>query len=121
MSKERYEDSVLLHFKNMRNTDIFDAVTEGKPNLSGLIDVSFSNPNKEIKDCMFIYDSTQILYRIEQTSRHGPIPVLIMNHLPLEKKGISKFDNYCSFLNREVLNKLVGSKNGEQGIEKIYE
>lgn len=70
---------------------------------------------------MFIYDSTQILYRIEQTSRHGPIPVLIMNHLPLEKKGISKFDNYCSFLNREVLNKLVGSKNGEQGIEKIYE
>lgn len=32
---------------------------------------------------MYIYDSTQILYKTDQTKGVGPIPVLIMNHLPL--------------------------------------
>lgn len=112
---------MLLHFKNMSNADLYDLIVDGKPNLSGLIDVSFTNPNKEIKDSLHIYDSTQVLYKLDQSLGHGPIPILIMNHLALEKKGSSKFENYCAFLNREVLNKINVSKSGEQGTEKIYE
>jgi hypothetical protein len=32
---------------------------------------------------MHIYDTTQILYKIDQSNGNGPIPLLIMNHLPL--------------------------------------
>ena len=51
---------------------------------------------------MHIYDSTQVLHKVDQYLKTGPIPVLIMNHLPLEKKSVSKFDNYCAFLNRNI-------------------
>jgi hypothetical protein len=32
---------------------------------------------------MHIYDTTQILYKLDQTNGTGPIPILITNHLPL--------------------------------------
>ena len=74
-------------------------------NLTGLVDVSFSHFNKEFKETMHIYDSTQILYTIEQSkqNQNNTIPVLIMNHLPLDKKMTPKFDNYCALMNRDLM------------------
>jgi hypothetical protein len=37
------------------NWSLYNSVQEGKSMLAGLIDVSFANPNKDIKDCMFIF------------------------------------------------------------------
>lgn len=64
---------------------------------------------------MHIFDSTQLIYKLDQSNANGNIPILIMNHLPLEKKSVSKFDNYCAFLKKDVLSKL-SNVNGEQGI-----
>lgn len=72
-----------MHFKTVNNYKLYDLVMESKPNFSGLVDISFSNPSKNIKDSMHIYDSTQILYKIDQHQGKGPIPILIMTHLPL--------------------------------------
>ena len=65
---------------------------------------------------MHIYDTTQILYKIDQANGNGPIPILIMNHLPLQRKSVSKFDNYCAFLKRQAINQLNNYKNGDQGL-----
>lgn len=78
---------------------------EGKPHLEGLIDVSFSNPYKDGKDYLPIYESTQILHQLNQSKGDQNIPILIMNHLPILKKTKSKFYNYCAFLNRKALEK----------------
>ena len=54
---------------------------------------------------MQIFDSTQIHYTTDQAKpMNNPfIPVLIMNHLPLDRKFMAKFDNYCAFLDRQTL------------------
>lgn len=44
-----------------------------------------------------------------------------MNHLPLDRKSVSKFDNYCAFLSKDILKKLSTIKTAEQGAEKINE
>lgn len=49
---------------------MYDNIQEGKPNLNGLVDVSFSSPFKEIKDCLQIFDSTQIHYKLDQSQFH---------------------------------------------------
>jgi hypothetical protein len=46
---------VLLYFKIAANYSLYNSVQEGKPLLTGLIDISFANPNKEVKECMYIF------------------------------------------------------------------
>ena len=40
-----------------------------------------------------------------------------MNHLPLDKKFIPKFDNYCAFIDRQTIAKMMNNNN----IDKIPE
>jgi hypothetical protein len=103
------------------NYSLYNNVQEGKPLFSGLIDISFAHPNKEIKDCMHIFESTKILYKINQYKESGNIPILIINYLPSDKKSISKYDNYCAFIKRETLEKVQNLKNVDSGGAKIYE
>lgn len=124
IAEERYEDSILLYFKILPNHVLYAQTqnpdSDGKPsthiNLTGLVDVSFAQPKKEPKEVLRIYDSTQVLYTTEQSkgSKNTEIPVLIMNHLPLDKKLTPKFDNYCAFLNRDRLLKSWLPKGPEE-------
>ena len=113
IAEEKYEDSSLLYFKILPNHELYKKTVSNLAsdtnyiNTTGLIDISFAHPSKEHKELLHIYDSTQILYTIEQSHQmENPlVPILIMNHLPLDRRLPPKFENYCCFLNRSDLHK----------------
>lgn len=54
----------------------------------------------------------------------GDIPILFLSHLPLSKKFVPKFDNYCALLDRNILNKVDQPETEkipqERKIKKVY-
>ena len=75
-----------------------------KNNFDGLVEASFIIQSDNIKEKLFLYNTTSVLYQENQLGCNHPlIPIFIMNHLSVGANS-KKFQNYCAFLDRKNLN-----------------
>lgn len=111
ISSEKYEDKSNIFIKIVPENKEFTSIVEETESLRGLFETSFYlNPGKiNLK----IYESTKLLYQVDQRYRkHNRIPVLVMNNLT-EAPSEHSFENYYSEL--DISNAYQG------GDKKIFE